>query len=370
MKHFILLFTTLAILSCTNSKDSYTLSGNALGYADGTKVFLYGLDQSNQTVVLDTLEIQNEQFQSEYPNTTETSVRILKVDGSNANVLFFVENEDVLAKIYADSVSASHAIGGKENELYNEFIAANNAFGKRKAGIREAFQNAQSNQDNDLMERTRQENLKLSREEKNYQRNFATQNSNSFFGLMLISELVSKNEITPMEASELLAKLSPKLASHPLAKELSIAVENAKSAEIGGIAPDFQAPTPTGELLSLKDAMGKYTIIDFWASWCRPCRLENPNVVHVYEKYHEKGLNIISVSLDREGQKELWVQAIKDDNLSWYHVSNLQFWQDPIARQYNIRSIPATFLLDADGKIIDKNLRGEALEARIAALLD
>ncbi|HAT65802.1 MAG TPA: peroxiredoxin, partial [Flavobacteriaceae bacterium] len=94
------------------------------------------------------------------------------------------------------------------------------------------------------------------------------------------------------------------------------------------------------------------------------------NVVKVYEKYHDKGLNIISVSLDRDGQKERWVQAIEDDKMDWYHVSNLRFWQDPIAQQYNVRSIPATFLLDAEGRIIDKNLRGPALERRIAQLLD
>ncbi|HAV55900.1 MAG TPA: peroxiredoxin, partial [Aequorivita sp.] len=138
--------------------------------------------------------------------------------------------------------------------------------------------------------------------------------------------------------------------------------------EVGSLAPNFSAPTPTGEMMSLKDALGKYTIIDFWASWCRPCRIENPNVVKVYNKYHDKGLNIISVSLDKAEQKDKWLQAIKDDQMDWYHVSNLQFWQDPIAQQYSVRSIPATFLLDENGVIIDKNLRGAALEAKIATL--
>ena len=93
-------------------------------------------------------------------------------------------------------------------------------------------------------------------------------------------------------------------------------------------------------------------------------------MVKVYEKYHDKGLNIISVSLDRQGQEARWKQAIADDNMDWYHVSTLKFWQDPIARQYNVRSIPATFLLDENGVIIDKNLRGAALENKIASLLE
>ena len=96
--------------------------------------------------------------------------------------------------------------------------------------------------------------------------------------------------------------------------------------------------------------------------------MENPNVVNVYNKYHDKGLNIISVSLDKAGQKDRWIKAIKDDKMDWYHVSNLKFWQDPIAKTYGVRSIPATFLLDEEGRIIGKNLRGAALESKIASL--
>ena len=142
-----------------------------------------------------------------------------------------------------------------------------------------------------------------------------------------------------------------------------------KKSDVGGVAPTFSAPSPDGKVVSLQDAMGKYTIIDFWASWCRPCRAENPNLVRVYNKYHDKGLNIISVSLDKAGQKDRWIKAIADDKMDWHHVSNLKFWQEPIAKMYGVRSIPATFLLDENGKIIDKKLRGTALENKIASLL-
>ena len=138
--------------------------------------------------------------------------------------------------------------------------------------------------------------------------------------------------------------------------------------DVGSEAVSFAAPSPDGTNISLKDAMGKLTIIDFWASWCKPCRIENPNVVRVFNKYHDKGLNIIGVSLDRDKNK--WLEAIAADDLQWSHVSNLQFWQEPIAKLYGVRSIPATFLLDENGKIIAKNLRGAALETKIAELLD
>jgi thiol-disulfide isomerase/thioredoxin len=141
------------------------------------------------------------------------------------------------------------------------------------------------------------------------------------------------------------------------------------NAEPGSTAPAFSANTPAGKKLSLKEAMGKVTIIDFWASWCPPCRKENPNVVALYKQYHSKGLNIIGVSLDKPGNADKWKQAIAADNLTWNHVSNLMFWDEPIAKLYGVESIPATFVLDANGKIVAKDLRGPALSAKVAELL-
>jgi thiol-disulfide isomerase/thioredoxin len=114
--------------------------------------------------------------------------------------------------------------------------------------------------------------------------------------------------------------------------------------------------------------MGKVTIIDFWASWCRPCRTENPYVVEIYNKYHDQGLNIIGVSLDKT--KEAWLKAIEDDGLKWQHVSELKFWQDPIAKKYGVMSIPQTFILDAKGIIRAKNLRRQDLENKIKELIE
>jgi thiol-disulfide isomerase/thioredoxin len=197
---------------------------------------------------------------------------------------------------------------------------------------------------------------------------FINDNPNSSFSVMLLSELVSKKGITASEANDLIANLSPKVSALDITKDLEKSLSEMKKSDIGGIAPNFSAPSPNGTIVSLQDALGTYTIIDFWASWCRPCRAENPNVVRVYNKYHDKGLNIISVSLDKAGQKSRWIKAIADDKMDWHHVSNLKSWQEPIAKMYGVRSIPATFLLDESGKIIGKNLRGAALESKIASL--
>lgn len=132
---------------------------------------------------------------------------------------------------------------------------------------------------------------------------------------------------------------------------------------IGGDAPDFTSNTPEGNELSLSDLRGKVVLVDFWASWCGPCRRENPHVVEAYHKYHEKGFDVLGVSLDKT--KDRWLQAIEKDGLIWHHVSDLKGWQNAVAKQYGVSSIPHTVLVDAEGKIIARNLRGAQLAAKL-----
>lgn len=133
---------------------------------------------------------------------------------------------------------------------------------------------------------------------------------------------------------------------------------------VGSDAPDFSQPDPDGRPISLSSLRGKVVLIDFWASWCKPCRMENPNVKRVYERFHPKGFEILGVSLDRE--KGAWTGAIAQDGLPWKHVSDLAFWNNAAAQQYGVNSIPYTVLVGKDGKVIAKNLRGPALEEKLA----
>lgn len=136
---------------------------------------------------------------------------------------------------------------------------------------------------------------------------------------------------------------------------------------MGAVAPAINLPTPEGQTFSLASLKGKYVLVDFWASWCGPCRAENPNVVAAYQKYKDKNFTILGVSLD--DNKEKWQQAIKADELSWTHVSDLKRWASIAARDYGIESIPANFLVDKEGKIIARDLRGPALEQKLAEVL-
>jgi len=134
----------------------------------------------------------------------------------------------------------------------------------------------------------------------------------------------------------------------------------------GAQAPEISLNTPEGEILKLSDLKGKYVLVDFWASWCKPCRIENPNVVKAYNKYKDKGFEILGVSLDRD--KNRWLQAIAADGLTWKHVSDLKYFQSEAALTYGVSAIPYTVLIDKEGKIIAQNLRGPSLERKLEEL--
>lgn len=136
---------------------------------------------------------------------------------------------------------------------------------------------------------------------------------------------------------------------------------------VGDMAPEIELPDTDGNMFKLSSLRGQYVLLDFWAAWCRPCRMENPNVVAAYQKYKNKGFTVLGVSLDRD--KNAWLTAIQQDNLTWTHISDLQFWQSAAARTYNVSSIPKSFLLDKEGRIIAMDLRGPALDAKLSEIL-
>lgn len=161
--------------------------------------------------------------------------------------------------------------------------------------------------------------------------------------------------------------LTPKVQQSMFGQYLNDQIENGKIGALGTDALDFTQTDTSGKPVTLSSFKGKYVLVDFWASWCKPCRMENPNVLAAYERFKSKNFTILGVSLDRS--RDAWIRAIQDDKLTWSQVSDLKFWNNAVAQQYRIQQIPQNFLIDPNGKIVGKNLRGADLDSRLCALL-
>lgn len=187
----------------------------------------------------------------------------------------------------------------------------------------------------------------------------------SYAVALIINNIVAKQQDV-VTVERMYESLTPRIKSAYLGQRLKNTIDEMKRTFVGSIAPDFTLPTPTGEEVSLSDYRGKYLLLDFWASWCGPCLREIPNVKRVYERFHNQGFEILSVSLDEK--KENWTSAIEKNQLNWGHVSSLKGWKCPVVELYHISGVPAMFLLDKEGKIVATDLRGEELEEQVAKL--
>ena len=363
------------MLSCATDTN-YEVSGTIDNLEDGTAVYLQRIDENKRLAAVDTTTIKDGKFTFKEEKLAEPEMNLLTVEGINANVIFIAENEKIKITAYKDSLRSSKVKGGKENEYFSAYFNEVISSSKEKQKLQQEGMAAMRSGESETIEVIKNEMEAIDKSSTRKRLALLDEHPDAMVSTIILNDLIGTGMLTADEASDAFDSLSTKLKDSAKGKEISEVIAKMKAQEIasklasiGNAAPEFSAPTPEGDELALKDVLGKYTIVDFWASWCRPCRQENPNVVKLYNKYHDKGLNIISVSLDRPEEKDRWLQAIETDKMNWYHVSNLKYWQDPIVRQYGITAIPATYLLDEKGIIIDKNLRGDALAEKLESLL-
>ncbi len=374
MKRIALLVTTLLLVACQKKQEGYSITADTLGFEEGTTVYVNAISQSNRPVIIDSTTIQQNTFKITLPAPESNDFNYLTFKDVRGNVLFLAENNPIEMTIYKDSMRSSIINGGVENELFFSYLKNIKSFSDKKLELSNKYREASKEGQSDEAVRISVERENVVKEEEAFRKEMIDSHSSSLVSILALTDLLNLKKLTAKEAKEKFDGIQDTLKTSRLGKNLNqlisnqVAQANVKKIDIGSEAEDFSAPTPDGKMLSLKESLGEITIIDFWASWCKPCRIENPNVVRLYNKYHGKGLNIIGVSLDKK--QDAWTKAISEDNLEWNHVSNLKFWQEPIAKAYGVRSIPATFILDKEGNVIAKNLRGQALENKISELLE
>ncbi|MGB1313128.1 redoxin domain-containing protein [Bizionia paragorgiae] len=377
IKKLALLSLILLGFSCEKQNDAYEING-VIDSSLNNKVVsihaVYGIP--NKVIDTDTIKDGTFKFSGK---VDAPEGFYMSVESLNGVIPIILENKNMSIEVYKDSLHASKVSGSRQNDFVTEYNEAHVLKRNFNTELRERYTNAQKLGDKSAMDAVKQSYDSLMVVATKNDIDFIKSHHDAIISGITLERLVKTNKVDEAEFNTLYENLSDVVKNSGAITNIkttftkvatpSAATSKPGAINVGNKAPNFSGFTPEGEAMTLSDIKAKVTVIDFWASWCRPCRVENPNVVKMYNKYNSKGLEIIGVSLDKASQKDRWIKAIADDKLTWPQVSNLEGWKEPIAVQYGVRSIPATVILDENGVIVAKNLRGQQLEDKVAELL-
>jgi peroxiredoxin len=373
MKRIIGFFFALVSLSAqAQTTSNFTISGTATtGNLSVAKVYLQYQSEGNNT--MDSSDFVNGKysFKGNISEPVLARIRVKYSPDAAGKMIKPMQGRDLISVFLSsgditinsiDSFSNITVNGSVAQDDYTKLTKSFQPLNEQMNGLYKQFEEAG---DDEAKKKAIEDKAdSLDKLQKKMYADFVTTHPNSPIALYCVNVFAGW-DINPELVAPLYAKLPATTQQSFSGKNLGDRIAIARKTAIGNVAPEFVQNDTLGNPIALSSFRGKYVLVDFWASWCGPCRRENPMVVKAFQQFQAKGFTIVGVSLDQPGAKEKWMDAIHKDALTWTHVSDLKYWENEVAKQYGIRAIPQNFLLDPSGKIIAKNLNGETLEKKL-----